>query len=102
MADETAALTKPPPKPIFFGITSSFIGGIVPALAVMVDWTIALSTSDAAGPVADFLAWLFGWEPASATTVVRGVGTFATFWVAYQRSGASRPWTVKTTKETMK
>ena len=98
LAEETA----PPKTPVFIGITRSFLLGIVPVLIAIADLVVAVSTGEASGPVSDFLTWLFGWSPEQATKVVRGAGSVAALIIAHQRSGASRPYTMEISKETLK
>ena len=97
------AETAPPKRPIFFGITRSFLLGLLPAIVVGLDLIVALTQGDTAGPLAELLVWAFGWQDVdSGTSVVRGVGTMAAFIVAHQRSGATRAYTTEISKETMK
>ncbi len=82
-------------KPIWIAWTYSFWLGILPALLTLLDFMIMLGTNaETAGPFAAVLALILPWSAEQISEGMRAASPFFALWVAYQRAGAARPYTL--------
>lgn len=92
-------------KPIFFAATRSFWLGVVPLLAILADVLAqvltVLSDADVGPPVAGVIASLFGGDAAKVEAVMRTMAPVFGLLIAHQRSGASRPYTIRADAKTL-
>jgi hypothetical protein len=88
--------------PIFFGITRSFWAAVA-ALTVLFDALLqALSNAETAGPVATMFAAWFGWDAETVTATMNVFGPTLAIFIAQQRMGAARPYTLRADAVTLK
>lgn len=82
-------------SPIFILVTRSFLLGVLPALATLLDVVVALtSNSEVSGPVAALLAFVLGADPSTVHQWMLSLSPIFALIVAHQRRGKARPYTV--------
>lgn len=86
-------------EPVFFGYTKSFWGGIFPTILTVIDILLPFLTADTVGPISEFIVWIISFtgimlSPFFVGTVLLMMLPVYTIWVTYQRSGASRPYSL--------
>ena len=90
------------PKPIFFGITRSFWAAVAAATMMFDALMQALADEATAGPVATMFAAWFGWDVDTVTATMKVFGPTLAIFIAQQRMGAARPYTLRADAVTLK
>lgn len=88
--------------PIFFGITRSFWAAVGAAVMMFDALMQALADEATAGPVATMLAAWFGWEVETVTATMRVFGPTLAIFIAQQRMGAARPYSLRADPVTLR
>lgn len=89
-------------NPIFFGITRSFWAAVAAAAMLFDALMQALSNAETAGPVATMFAAWFGWDVETVTATMNVFGPTMAIFIAQQRMGKARPYTIRANPVTLR